>query len=78
MVHAARANGGQVFDIDPKYFDKDFDRATCPELQKLLSDPSKPGEQYLVWASLLFACSDVERWFPFQSPVLTTVCIIHP
>ena len=75
-MHSAHSHAVQVLNLDTTFFDKNFDRENCPELQNLLLDPSKPDEQYPIWASILFSPGDIDRWFPFQSPALPTVRVI--
>ncbi|KAN0137280.1 hypothetical protein V8E53_004725 [Lactarius tabidus] len=54
-VHAACNITGELFGVSPVFFCSCFaGRASIPELQRLIRDPTKQAEDYPLWAPMLF------------------------
>ncbi|KAH9168439.1 hypothetical protein EDB89DRAFT_1909282 [Lactarius sanguifluus] len=69
-VHAARVHAARILKLETKFFEKDFDRANAPELQKLLENPAEPDKKYPIFPPLIFPNHDVHSNYPFKCDAL--------
>ncbi|KAN0128296.1 hypothetical protein V8E53_013880 [Lactarius tabidus] len=77
-VHAAHNIAGELFGVSPAFFRSRFaGRASIPELQGLIRDPTKQAEDYPLWAPMLFPDRNCEGENPLaveELAKLTFVC----
>lgn len=73
MVYAARLHAGEIFEINPAYFRRVFNRTNVPELKKLLYNPEKPDEKCPMWPAMLFPSRDCTSNRPFEAEELVKV-----
>ncbi len=77
-VHSVRLYAAQILHLDPKFFKKNFNRASAPELRALLESPAEPDKKYPLLAPLIFPNCDVHSVYPFKCEPLATVRITPP